>query len=722
MTSQKKIKISVLLEQIQAILKPSDVMDAIASVNKNQYKCYRQEIVNIFDCGEIFDVYKGAVDDGIEFGDLYDCAFSIMLILYPKEKLPPAKYRALSLDVAARKRFRDILIEALDNHTNDKNYLGTMPSPHYEAFLKENGGRVKLSFILEELVAEIDAENSEHPFEPGQIISKKEMKAQIQRINALFEVGELPLSLEKRLAEQNKYDLLVNALEESLSYKAYDSNYGNRNNTPDYQRIMVDREEREAFRDDFFERFLRLSAKNGWVVEKIMSRKPVFFTVQQHHSAYFSSDYGVMRSTQPIANYSEVGLTPIMVCELRSGYGVGPESTYRYQRQFFLSTQTIDFIKWIDDNVNRKDIGFFQSVGLMVDPNLIPFLGDDFVDAVNRLDRIFPVSGDANDKSHSGFYRQCQAAIETPFSGPDVQVFPKEPVGLSINAINKNYGFGDVQMVSIQECEEPQININHEALFSKAKKAVTIDVKSGFSWKPAMNFDGYVEYGCIAIEEDDPMHPRNNTTSDYPERPFDFRIIRSLLLLIPNIDSLSEAIFETDPSLPKSIKKELKQLKSGAKQSIYEDLRKALDTFYNRRKSVDSVFHVTSRVSRATVQRVREGVALFSTLAAIRVYRSDQGDVDLHQHVMHSPDMDYPDALIICANGKYYAFVGDGSEKASEAMYYLSRSCFFGVGYKAELVDDELLEELKENKDGFMSESLVAIFSKIQCDMLCQGN
>ncbi len=143
---------------------------------------------------------------------------------------------------------------------------------------------------------------------------------------------------------------------------------------------------------------------------------------------------------------------------------------------------------------------------------------------------------------------------------------------------------------------------------------------------------------------------------------------------------------------------------------------KALDTFYNRRNSVDSVFHVTSRVSRATVQRVREGVALFSTLAAIRVYRSDQGDVDLHQHVMHSPD-----ALIMCANGKYYAFVGDGSEKASEAMYYLSRSCFFGVGYKAELVDDELLEELKENKDGFMSESLVAIFSKIQSDMLCQG-
>lgn len=141
MSIPNQIKFSYLLEQIQNTLKSKHPMDSICLINKSEYEYFRQEIVNIFNCGQVSKIYEAEIYDDVEFGDLYDIAFSALLLLYPKDKISADMYEILTLDVTARKRFRDIVIEEMDNFTNSSKTNETLPSPCYNAFLKESGER-----------------------------------------------------------------------------------------------------------------------------------------------------------------------------------------------------------------------------------------------------------------------------------------------------------------------------------------------------------------------------------------------------------------------------------------------------------------------------------------------------------------------------------------------------------------------------------------------------
>lgn len=705
MSNQKTIKFSYLLEKIQQILLPSNahgidgLMRSIEPIAKNEYRVHRKGLSDIFDCGEVFGVYKGAVEADVEFGDLYDNTFAIIEEIFPKNKITPEVYASLELNFDERKRFRNLLIERLDNLTNPLKSIQPLPQPFYDSFLSEEGGRIRFLSIIDMVAAELGTDSPSYATRMNNLIRKEEFDEKALNLNKIFKAGDLPQFMEGKIKPFSEYGSFNDVWGGCLAH-LFDPEA-----EINYPSLLLNREERTVFRDDFFKRiagaYISGFAKpiTAEKPELNVRRKAVFFTVQQYNFAYYHSNYGVMPVSQPISNFAELGLAPIMVCELRSPYGVGPETRFRGHRQFFFATQTVDFIKWIDVSINRENLGFFDEVVLAIDPKLEPAITQNFIDEIGRLDKITLGVGNSSNKSHANFYRQCQKPLSLSlFQTNEVkpESHPKEPFGLSLDYLNIDDW---CSMPTLEECKSPQVEIEHHSLVVNSKRAMHVDPGLGYLWQPARDHvQDYIEYGCILVNEEHPLHSRNKTLYTANRSRLDSASVKSILSLIPKPDKLGRELLELNSNLPPTIISEIKKIKSGKIKALYSDLLDSICLYYCRGVCASSVFHL--------------GKASFSTIEAVQDIVTERNTFDrLHLLFEHDGDTQTPRIIIYQKHDKFYAFVGRGDTPTIDKIDSLIRQAHWLYKELNSIVDEDLIREIEAEKGGVMSEDLRSLIN-----------
>lgn len=700
MSNQKTIKFSCLLEKIQQILLPSNahgidgLMRSIEPIAKNEYRVHRKALSDIFDCGEVFGVYKGAVEADVEFGDLYDNVFAVLEELFPKIQTAPDIYANMMLDVGERERLRNLLIERLDNLTNPLKSKQPLPQPFYDSFLSEEGGRIRFLSIMDMVTAELGTDSPNYTTRMNNLIRKEEFDEKALSLNEIFQVGDLPQFMEGKIKPFSEYGSFNDVWGDCLAH-LFDPKA-----EINYQSLLLNREERTVFRDDFFKRIA--GAYVSGFTKPIPDEKPkpnvrrkaVFFTVQQYNLAYFHSNYGVMPVSQPISNFAELGLAPIMVCELRSPYGVGPETLFRSHRQYFFATQTVDFIKWIDVSINRENLGFFDEVVLAIDPKLEPAITQNFIDEIGRLDKIILGVGNGSNKSHASFYRQCQTPMslnlyQTEKIKPEFH--PKEPFGLSLEYLNKDDW---CSMPTLEECKTPQVEIKHQSLVVNSKKAMHVDPGLGYLWQPARDHgQDFIEYGCILVNEEHPLHSRNKTFCTADRSRLDSVSVKAILSLIPKPDKFGSKLLESNSNLPPTIISEIKQIKSGKIKALYSDLLDSISLYYCHGVCTSSVFHL--------------GKASFPTIEAVQNIVTERCTFDrMFLLFEHEGGTQTPHTIIYQKHENLYAFVGKKDIPTIDKIDSLIRQAEWLNKEFISIFDEDLIRKIEVEKGGLMSEDL----------------